>query len=242
MRAILLACLITLPLHAEEVSDIIRAYSEHNLSRLSRIKNYTYRLRSERRTYDRTGKLKSRDVTTLEFVYQRRGLSVKVIGKNDKPLSPKKALKEQEAIERRVANAHPPSGRQFLEGYGFQLETVEELNGRPAWVISGQSRTGEVQSRIKLWIDQADYECARFEGELTLESNAGLEHAQVDDRITFEWIRMDEGVWLPAHTLVRHYRRLPPFQRSDHQEFEITYTNYKKFQAESRIVDIPEAH
>src|SRR5260370_1179407 len=142
MRAILLAGLIPFALHGEDVSDIVRAYSEHNASWVNRAKNYTYQIRSEERAYDHAGKLKSKTVKTLEYVYQSRGLSVKVIGKNDKPLSPKEAAKEQEEIERRVANTRSPNGPQFVDRYRFELEAVEQLNGRPTWVISGQARMG----------------------------------------------------------------------------------------------------
>jgi hypothetical protein len=237
MRTILLACSIIFPVHAEDVSDIIRTYLDHEASRLSRMKNYTYQMRSEKRAYDRSGKLKSREVKILEFVYQSHGLSVRMIGRNGKPVSPKEALKEQQELERRAAAARPSSGKQLLERYRFQLETVEELNGRPTWVISGQSRTSDVRSRMRLWIDQADYECAKVEDELTMDFNGRYQHAQVDDKMTFELVRMEEGVWLPSHTLVRYDHRLPPLQRFDHREFEITYTNYRKFQTESQIVD-----
>ena len=108
-------------------------------------------------------------------------------------------------------------------------------------MISGQSRIGAVHDRRRLWIDQSDYECVKFEGEVNMDFATRFERAQANDVITWERTRIDEGVWLPAHTLVRHYHRLPPLQRYDHRELEITYTNYKKFQTESRIIDTPEA-
>ena len=121
MRVILFACLITFPLHGEDVSDIVRAYSERNASQLNRTRNYTYQIRSEERVYDRAGKLKSRNVKTLEYVYQSRGLSVKVTGKNGKPVSRKRRSK----INRRSNVAWSTPARQpedsFWRGIAFNL-------------------------------------------------------------------------------------------------------------------------
>ena len=101
----------------------------------------------------------------------------------------------------------------------------------------------------KFWIDEADFECAKAQ----LETGGSL--ITIDGRAhgafnaSYEYMRVAEGVWLPTREAHRAGTSLPltlfPIsvlaQHQDHWELEYTYTNYKKFRADSQVVAIGEA-
>jgi hypothetical protein len=52
----------------------------------------------------------------------------------------------------------------------------------------------------------------------------------------FEQVRVNDELWLPAQIRVRADARVA-YLRKLREELDITYSDYKKFQANSRIVE-----
>jgi hypothetical protein len=63
--------------------------------------------------------------------------------------------------------------------------------------------------------------------------------------LNFDQVRVNEEVWLPAHISVRADARLA-YLRKLREELDVTYRDYQKFSADSRIVEgsalSPRAH
>jgi hypothetical protein len=93
--------------------------------------------------------------------------------------------------------------------------------------------------RLAIRIDQQEAQWARVEADnvapvtaraILIRAPAGAMH------VTFEPTRRDDGAWLPAHMQVRVDAKAMPMAKL-RLEVETTYGNYRKFQAESRIVE-----
>ncbi len=138
---------------------------------------------------------------------------------------------------------------EFVDGFHFHLMGVESVNGRPAWKVAadpipGGSPRCEGMKKVKLfrlliWIDQEESQWARVEADnvapvaaaaILVRVPAGAMH------ITFEPTRRDDGAWLPAHLHVRIDAKVM-LMATVRLEIVTAYGNYRKFQAESRIVE-----
>ena len=95
------------------------------------------------------------------------------------------------------------------------------------------------QFRLRFWIDQMDKGLAKLDadnvervtwGAILLRIPAGALH------LTAEMTRRDDGVWLPARMRVRVDAKLI-LLKTVRIEVVTAYHDYRKFQAESRIVE-----
>jgi hypothetical protein len=92
--------------------------------------------------------------------------------------------------------------------------------------------------RGRIWVDQADYQWVKAEVEVIqpISFGFGLLRLAPGSVLNFEQVRVNDEVWLPAHITVRADARVA-YLRKLREELEITYRDYKKFQADSRIVE-----
>jgi hypothetical protein len=128
-----------------------------------RQRDYTYIERQEEHRLDGKGQVKSSEVKTYEMMELYGEQVQRLIGKNDKPLEPKDAAKEEEKIQKFIDKRKNESDddrrkreekedkqreqdRQFVrevaDAYNFHLAGTETLRGRDAWVIDAQPRPG----------------------------------------------------------------------------------------------------
>lgn len=139
--------------------------------------------------------------------------------------------------------------REFLKIFEPHLAGVEGLNGRASWVVELTPAANvepqcsglklAIKFKWKLWIDRADYRWARLQADniapvtwlkvLVRVPPDGL-HATVDAT------RHNDGAWLESefHWNINAKLLLAAGVRIDDR---ITYTDYRKFQAESRVLD-----
>ena len=92
--------------------------------------------------------------------------------------------------------------------------------------------------RGKIWIDQAEYQWVKVEAQATGTLSYGFGLLRIDPgaTVTFEQTRVNDEVWLPARATIRvngHAALLVPI----HDEIEMQFRDYRKFQAESKIVN-----
>ena len=87
-------------------------------------------------------------------------------------------------------------------------------------------------------MDQADYQWVKAEVEVIdpISFGLGLVKLASGAVLNFDQVRVNDEVWLPAHISVRADARLA-YLRKLREELDITYRDYQKFQADSRIVE-----
>lgn len=141
--------------------------------------------------------------------------------------------------------------RRFLleipEAYDFRMEAGQKIDGQDVWVISGapkpgyrpRSRDGRALLKIrgKLWIEKAGYQWVRLEAQTTATISFGLFLARLNPgaRLEFEQTRVNQEVWLPKREFVSGSGRIGLLKRLAEDD-EITWTNYRKFQVESKVL------
>jgi hypothetical protein len=135
------------------------------------------------------------------------------------------------------------------DAFDFRLAGEESLEGRPAWVIEATPRPGFhsrtsigklfPKFRGKLWIDKADNQWVKTSAEATGNIWFGLLLARLSRgaRVDIEMTCVNDEVWLPKRIEAQGAARLA-MVKTLRMEMETTYSNYRKFQAESRVVAI----
>jgi hypothetical protein len=161
-------------------------------------------------------------------------------------MSPEERRKhEADAVRRRSKNRDQ---RQYIpEAFAFQLLGEDEVNGRMSWKISAEP-TGTYRGphadllrnmRGTLWIDQKDYEWTKVEAESlgTISFGWFLARLGKGAAISFENQRVNAELWAPRRVSVRASVRIV-FVAKATADMEITFTDYKKFQSDSRVVSV----
>ncbi len=137
--------------------------------------------------------------------------------------------------------------REVVDLYDFRIEDETSVDGRGVWVITATPRLGYqakhreakalLKIRGKLWIDQSEYQWVRIEAETTDTISFGLFIARLNPgaRLVFEQARVNDEIWLPKREVVRGSARLGLIKRIALEQ-ETTWSNYRKFQVDSKIV------
>lgn len=248
----------------QDAREIVRQSVQRDLLNFERLKNYTYQEHDQVKTFDRHNRLKKTEKETYDVMILGGRDYERLIERDDKPLSAKDARKEQDKMDQEVARREHESPsdkakldkqrqeqRKFLDEvpdeFNFKLLGVESVSGKPAWVISADPKPGYqpkargaklIQNmRGKIWIDQGEYQWVKVEAQATgkLSYGFGMLKIYPGATITFEQTRVNDEVWLPAHAMLRLNGRaalLVPIR----DEIDMQFRDYRKFQAESKIV------
>jgi hypothetical protein len=140
--------------------------------------------------------------------------------------------------------------REVLDAFDFRLVGEEQLEGRPAFVIEGTPHPGyKARSRIagyfpklkgRLWIDRQDYHWVKVEAEVidTISYGAVLLRLAKGTRLEAEQTLVNGEVWLPK--MLRAYASARIALLKNYRgRLEISFSDYKKFQTDSRVVEAP---
>jgi hypothetical protein len=249
---------------AQDANEIIRRATDRDFTNFENRKNYTYQERTEIREYNGSGKLSKTDVVTNEILILEGQPYEKLIARNDKPLSEKDAAKEQKKLDKEVEKRRNQSKsekarlekerledqkymREFTEAFDFRVIGEEPVSGKPAWIISVTPKPGYrprssdakvfTKLRGKVWIDKGEYHWVKAEGEAidTLSFGFFLFRVAPGAKVSFDQVRVNEEVWLPSRISVRAEARVALLKKM-RAEIDITYREYRKFQADSKIV------
>jgi hypothetical protein len=164
--------------------------------------------------------------------------------------TPERKAAREEAMKKARARKNL-CNEEFLKMFDARVAGSEELNGRTSWIVEMNPRPNPspaaacggdlkilAKFHIKLWIDQEEYRWARFAadniapvsfGKILIRMPAGGAY------FLYEQIRHEDGVWLTSRDRLRGFAKVmlaAPY-RMDETE---TYSGYRKYQAESRIV------
>lgn len=133
------------------------------------------------------------------------------------------------------------------DAFDLRLEGSDTVDGQDVWVVSGvpkpgyraKSRDGAALAKIrgKMWIEKAGYQWVRVEAETTETISFGVFLARLNPgaKLVLEQTRITGELWLPKREYMIGKGRIALFKRIAEDE-EITWTDYKKFQVDSRIV------
>jgi hypothetical protein len=167
--------------------------------------------------------------------------------KNESDAQREKRLKEEEKDREET--------RQFVkeiaDAYDFTMVGMESLDGRETLVIDGEPRPGFEPKRkeakilpkfrFRLWIDRTEKQWVKLDAQCIGTVSFGLFLARIHrgSRIVIDTTRINDEVWLPRHVAVHVDVRLA-LLKNFNVEQEITYSDYKKFHAASKIVGMEE--
>jgi hypothetical protein len=254
----------------EQMRKLIRIVADNYRANRKKERDYTYLDRVVQNKLDGKGESKSTESKTYEIVDLYGEQVQRLIAKNGAPLSKEDAAKEEARIEkltkkrrnesdderakrREEEEKHREKNREFVrevaDAYDFHLVGSEVLNGRDAWVISGEPRPGfqphvkEAQMLSKfhgrLWIDKGELQLAKMDVEALDTVSFGWVLARIHKgtRLVFEQTRVNGEVWLPQHLSFKFDARVALFKGYNEQDEE-SYSDYKKFRATAKIVGI----
>ena len=249
---------------AQDAKEIIQRSVQRDMLNFERLKDYTYVEHDEERSFDKHAKLVKTERQTYDVLILGGHDYEKLIERDDKPLSPGDAHKEQEKMDKEIEQRKRESvddkakiekrrreQRKFLdeipEEFNFQLLGVENVSGKPAWVISADPKPGYqpkdrgakliAKMRGKVWIDQGEYQWVKIEAQATGPVSFGLGMIRINSGATvrFEQTRVNDEVWLPASISIRVDGRAALFV-GIHDEIDVRFRDYRKFHAESQMV------
>jgi hypothetical protein len=133
------------------------------------------------------------------------------------------------------------------DAFDLHLDGSDTIDGQDVWIISGvpkpgyhaKTRDGAALSKIrgKMWIEKAGYQWVRVEAETIETISFGLFLARLSPgaKLVLEQGRINDELWLPKREYMIGKGRIALLKRIA-EDFEITWTDYKKFQVDSRIV------
>jgi hypothetical protein len=156
--------------------------------------------------------------------------------------------------KRRDAREHARQREQqeideVVDGFDLRLAGEEQIDGVPVWVIDGAPRRGykfksgelagvlsKMHGRIR--VSKADYQPVRIDAETTDTISFGAVLARIykGARIRVEYTYVNGEVWLPKRESFSVSGRIL-LVKGVHEEGDSVYSNYKKFSADSRIID-----
>jgi hypothetical protein len=152
-------------LSQEQMQQLLRIVADKDAENDKRLRDYTYIQRNEEHKIDGKKGVKSTEAKTYEVMELYGEQVQRLIEKDDKPLDPKDAAKEEEKIQKVIDKRKNESDddrrkreekeekdreedRKFVhevaDAYTFKLVGTELLSGREAWVIDGEPRPGFV--------------------------------------------------------------------------------------------------
>ena len=158
-----------------------------------------------------------------------------------------------EQRERRVADWEHKQQKQrepvkeLLDAFTFTMAGEEMLNGGETWVIDGAPNPGyhpKTRStsffpkiKLRLWIEKNDYHWVKLDMESldTISFGGFLFRMAKGSHLTAENARINNEVWLPKRAMLKGAIRIA-LVKVIRGEVIYTFSDYKKFQTDSRIV------
>ena len=133
------------------------------------------------------------------------------------------------------------------DAFDLRIDGSDTVDGQDVWVISGVPKPGYnakthdgaalAKVRGKMWIEKAGYQWVRVEAETTETISFGLFLARLNPgaKLVLEQTRINDQLWLPKCEYMVGKGRIALLKRIAEDD-EITWSDYKKFQVDSRIV------
>lgn len=148
----------------------------------------------------------------------------------------------------RKRNRERENLKEVPDAFDFRIAGEEQLDGVAVWAIDGTPHAGfkprskeasyfpKVKGRI--WVAKSDYTPVKIAVETldTISIGAFLVRLAKGGHIVVEFARVNDEVWLPKHVSIAASARLFLI-KGFHLDADFTFSDYKKFTAESHIVE-----
>ena len=252
----------------DDATDIVRRSVDRDWTDFTARTNYTYQQEIVERQRNRDGKIAHSDSQTHEIMILGGRPYERLVAKDGKPLSAQDARKEQAKLDRESAKRQHESGaertrmereraedrrfiREIPEAFNFRMLGTEAVSGQPAWVIEAEPKPGFrpkrsqakmfQKIRAKIWIEQATYHWVKMDANVleTLSFGFGLLRVAPGATLHFEQVHVNGEIWLPSTIHVQADARLA-LVKTTRAEVDVRFSEYKKFQSESRIEGVAE--
>ena len=256
----------------EELRDLVRRAMENDQENYRKQKDLTHVERQKIEHMDGDGKTKKTEIVTKEILILYGDRMERVIERDDKPLSEAEKRKEDEKFDKEVGKLQKESdeqrqkriakyeeqskkAREFVQevaqAFNFKLEGEEMVNGRPAYVVSGEprpgykpnSREGKIlaKTRGKMWIDIASTHWVKLDVEFTDTVSFGwiLARVRPGTRISIDQNLFRDDVWVPEKVRFNLDARVGLFKQL-FENVDVTYRDWRKFSSEAKILDYSE--
>jgi hypothetical protein len=226
----------------------------------AKARQYAYREYKVDRDLDGKGKETGKRTETWDVIGLEGSTYRKLVMRNDQPLPPKEQKREDDRMQKEaeLRKRETPDERRrrlfsfsytlsfpymkIADLYDFRYLGEETLAGHPTQIIEGtpksdyRPRTDDEKEslnyKVKLWLVEGDYHYARME----LEVVGDHSRMQKGSLLDIDAAPQDDGVWLPTTQTFRFTARfLKTIDRRGEQT--ITFSDYRKFQVDSRIVN-----
>jgi hypothetical protein len=229
-------------------------------------RDYTYKIHDEVRELNAAGNVKSVHSTLDEILYIGGKRYFRALEKDGKPIASQEAKKEQAKLDRAAAEAsrlteaehdkriadeerdiakRRAQFKDVPDAFDFKLVGEVVIAGRGAWEISATPRAGyhgELQGILRnlegtLWIDKQDFNWVKFEADVLKPFSLGWFLARVGagTHLSYELMRVNDELWVPKDISLKAAARLVLLKKVNVEQ-EITFSEYRKFQTDSRIV------
>ncbi len=163
MRLLLLTLALPAILAAQDPLEIIRRATELDSRNTEISRRYTFLERQERRDLDSSGKLKNTESETFDVTLLEGSPYRRLVARNDQPLSPKDQRREEEKLQKSIADRRKETPEQrdrrvadwerkkqkqreplkeLPDAFYFKLAGEEAINGGQAFVIEGTPKPG----------------------------------------------------------------------------------------------------
>lgn len=137
---------------------------------------------------------------------------------------------------------------EVANAFDFTLVGDDTIDGVPAWVVEGTPRAGyKARSKSaayfgklkgRIWISKADNHVMKMDA-VTLDTiaiGAFLIRFGQGGHIAIEFAHVNNDAWLPKHVLLTGSARVL-LLKGYHLDADYSFSDYKKFTVESRVVD-----
>ena len=267
MSSGLAAAALALAPHARahpDPAEIIRSSVANNEANRQKASPYAYRERRVDYEIEKDRIKRERGSETWEVIGLEGSTYRKLVARDDKPLPTKEQKHEDERLakEAELRRKETPEQRrnrtlsfslqlhlspsEMLRLYDLAYLREEPVNGRAAHVIEGVPKTGlrDLSSndkellhyRVHMWVDREDLQPVRSRLEVIADGSRMRKGSVLVSRM----FRNLDGVWLMGEARFLYHARF--FKMLNfHGEMLVTYSNYQKFDVESRVVEVADA-
>jgi hypothetical protein len=234
---------------AQDAAEIIRKAVDQYSRNEETLKNYTYKALTVVRDLDGKGKVKATHKTLAEIMYIDGRRWTRTLAVDDKPLpeAEQKRGQKEENIRQRASN----NPMKYVPlAYDLKIVGQPDVNGRSTWQIRATPKNdykgphANVFRHVEgtLWVDKQDGAWVRFEADTNDTISFGWFVARVakGTRISVERMRVNDEVWAPRVLSLKGSARIA-LVKAMNEEQESTYSDYKKYRTDGRIVESGEA-
>jgi len=230
-------------------------------------RNYTYKSLNVVRESDSGGKVRSTRSTLSEVLFVGGRPFRYVLERDGKPLPAEEGAKARATLDAAVNEAAhlSPAERKIREeqyvkstakrrdlynnipdAFNFRIVGQRSIDGRDTWEMRASPNhdyKGPFASAFHnmegtLWIDKNDYQWVKVEADSLETISFGWILARIGkgSRLTIENMRLNNELWAPRRLTIHASGRVALVKKLNADQ-ETTYSDYRKFQTDSKLVD-----